>query len=126
MITKACFGILLPFVHIVMVSALSAESLLIFLYSNMMIGCLYTIPFWMSLIQLNRYGACRIGRYVLLDFVFCYVPVIASSIVYETVSGLMDPSPLTGVFTLLLMIILMLISGAFWFLYRCIGKHNRP
>ena len=126
LVTKACCCILLPFVHIVVVSALSVDSLLSFLYSNILIGCLYTIPFWMTLIRLNRYGADRIRRYVILDFVSCYVPVIASSIIYETIAGLLDPSPFTGVFTLLLIIILMLISGAFWFLYRCIGKHNRP
>ena len=123
---KIAFCISLPFVHIVVSSGFPADSFLALLCSNMLIGCLFTIPLWMSLVRINRYGTDQVLRYVLLDFLCCYVPTIGSSLVYETVAELLRPSALTGVLTLLLIIILLLISGVFWLLYGYIGKHNRP
>lgn len=123
---KASFCFVLPFIYEVVKSGIPSDSLIGLFYSNVLIGCLYTIPFWISVLQLHRFGADKLLRYILFDLAFCYAPAVISAIVLETISGLINPSFLTGVFTLLLSIILLLISGVFWILYKCIGKHNRP
>ncbi len=126
LIAKASFCFVLPLAHQLFTSGSLVLSLEWLFLSVVLMGCLYTIPFWMTVSFLYRHHVSGIGRYILLDLGTCFAPAVISSILYEAYSLMAHPSVLTGMYTLLISIILLLISGIFWLLYKIVGKHNRP
>ncbi|MBQ3002445.1 MAG: hypothetical protein IJD82_01810 [Clostridia bacterium] len=124
LILKAVYCFCLPLFH-QLVTAHNV-SLLWGFGSFVLIGCMYTVPMWISLIYMHRYPTYRIGRYVLFDLLFCFTPAVLGSIVYEIASQFAYASALNGFYTLLLFFIFLSVSGVFWLLYMLVGRHNRP
>ena len=123
---KTSYCASLPLLYPLFEFGTNADSFLALLFAFLTIGCLYTVPFWISVYSLSHNRGNDILRFVLLDLSFCYIPVIVSAIAVDTICEFVSSSYLTGIFALLLIIILLLISGVFWILYKYIGKHNRP
>ena len=91
------------------------------------VGCLYTIPFRLTLSKLYKAGEKEIGKYILLDLASCYAPAVTAALLYEAyVEVFVQSAFQNGLYTLLLAIILLLISGIFWILYKFAGRHSRP
>lgn len=88
--------------------------------SAMLVGCLYTFPFWCTLVCLRASKTrVKIRRFIALDALSCFLPPFVSVLTYETVQAVrtVGASPLNGLYTLLLGAVLLLISCLFWALY---------
>ena len=126
LLCKAAYCFFLPLLHVLFTSGSLAESLLWLFVSTVLLGCLYTLPFWCTLSALRgEEGPPRLLRCVGLDAGSCLLPAFASSLVYETVVHLSgNGSALDGLYTLLLFFSLLMISGLFWFLYLLAVRKN--
>lgn len=115
--TISCF-LLVP-VFFVMVSTVNSGLLLMnFIISAVAVGCLYTIPFWMSFGVIKKYRVNKIKKYIVNDFLFCYVPAIFGSLVAEVVDSVIrNSTEMAGLITLIFIIILLSISAVFWLMY---------
>ena len=123
MLIKGAFCFLLPLAHQLFFS----DNLLALFASFVILGCLYTIPFRLTLSKLMKREGSFAWRYVVLDICSCFAPAVTSALMYEAyVEMFVLPSALNGLYTLLLATILLLISGIFWLLYKYAGRHNRP
>lgn len=104
-----------------------SDTLLALFASFVILGCLYTIPFRLTLNKLMKGEGSFAWKYVVLDICSCFVPAVISALMYEAyVEMFVLPSTLNGLYTLLLAVILLLISGIFVLLYKFAGRHNRP
>jgi len=87
------------------------------------IGCLYTIPFWMSAAYLKKYRVSSIKKYILLDFLSCFITaflgVLCSEIVLTVVTA--DTS-VAGLLTIIFAIIFLIISALFWLIYLILAR----
>ena len=124
--SKAAFCFFLPWVHQLITSGSLSSSVLWLFASTVLIGCLYTIPFWISLVAVHRQRVVKIGRYVLMDLLCCFAPAVVASLAFEIYTLFTSASDLAGLYTLLISAIFLLISGIFWLLYLVTGKHTRP
>lgn len=126
LLLKATYCFCLPLFH-QLVTAQQSTSLLWLFLSFVLIGSLYTVPMWFSLVYLRRYTVKKIGKYVLYDWGTCFLPAICSSVIYEiAVQLFVQSSAQNGLYTLLLFFILMSVTGVFGLLYLFAGRHNRP
>lgn len=130
LLIKGTYCFFLPLLHILVTSGELSQSLLWLFVSSVLLGCLYTVPFWLSLSCLRKSSGTRktrVGRYIAWDAGCCLLPAVVSSLLYETGMFLfVEQSRLMGLYTLLLFFIFLLISGVFWFWYKIVGKHTRP
>lgn len=120
----------LPLLHMLATAGSLSESLPWLFTSTVLLGCLYTVPFWCTALAIRK-GKTRLRllRLIGLDAGTCLLPAIASALVYETVLHLTENgSPLDGLYTLLLFFVLLPISGLFWLLYAAANHktHTRP
>ena len=123
LLIKSTFCFLLPLAQQLFFS----RTLLALFASFVALGCLYTIPFRLTLSKLIKGDGSFAWKYVVLDICSCFVPAVASALLYEAyVEMFVLPSALNGLYTLLLAVILLLISGIFVLLYKFAGRHNRP
>lgn len=123
LLLKGTFCFLLPLAQ----QLFAAEDLVWLFVSFVILGCLYTIPFRLTLFGLSKSGEKSVGKYVLLDLASCYAPAVTAALLYEAYVEMFVQSAFqNGLYTLLLAIILLLISGIFWLLYRFAGRHSRP
>ncbi len=130
LLIKGVYCFFLPLLHILATSGALAQSLGWLFVSSVLLGCLYTVPFWLSLSRLRK--SCdtrgtRVGGYIAKDAGCCLLPAVLSALLYEIGMFLFaEQTSLTGLYTLLLFFIFLLISGVFWLWYKIVGKHNRP
>ncbi len=89
------------------------------------IGCLYTIPFWMSVSYFKKYRISSIKKYILMDLISCYlaatVGVLFSEIVYTVITR--DTS-VAGILTVIFSIIFLNISAIFWLMYFVLSRNK--
>lgn len=128
LLIKAVGCFCLPLLQNLLTSGSLGESLAWLFFSTVLLGCLYCIPFWCSLVALlHARSNVKLSRYIGLDALCCLLPAVLSSLLYECcVHMFVRASAQDGLYTVLLSVVLLLISGIFWFLYRFAGKHNRP
>lgn len=117
--TKTISCLLLVPLFFALASAMNDDLLLVkFVISAVVVGCVYTIPFWMSLSVIKKYRVNKIKKYIVNDFLFCYVPAVLGSLITEVVDSIIRSSiEMAGFITLVFMIILLVISAVFWLLY---------
>lgn len=129
LLIKGAYCFFLPLLQVLFTSGVSDAPLWLFL-SAVLLGSLYTVPFWCTLYALKRIGKRpRLLRLIALDAGCCLLPAVVSALAYETVVHLSaNSSPLDGLYTLLVFFILLLISGLFWLLYLLTvhKNHTRP
>lgn len=130
LLLKGAYCFFLPLLHVLVTSGPLTESLLWLFLSTVILGCLYTVPFWFTAAALHKAKKrLRLRRYIALDAGTCLLPAFSSALVYETVLHLTENgSALDGLYTLLLFFILLPISGLFWLLYAATTRkpHTRP
>lgn len=124
LILKAVICILLSPLYILLSSLLTIENgFLYIIISALPIGCIYTVPFWLSLINIRKYRMNRIGQYIVYDMVSCLFPgiigILFTEIIYTVVNSTVEAA---GVITLMFGMIFLLISGAFWLMYFLFSK----
>ncbi len=127
---KAAYCFCLPLLQILITSGKLGESLVWIFSSFILVGCLYTIPFWFSLRSLRRFGISEIFRLrnlIAFDAGCCFAPPVCCALLYEIgIHLIVGPLKQDGLYTLMLLLILLPISGIFWFFYWIAGKHTRP
>lgn len=127
LLIKACYCFCLPLLQLLLTAGSLGESLGWLFATTVLLGCLYTVPFWCSVVTLFRHGGSKLVRLIAWDALCCLAPAVGCSLLYEMGMHLfVRASALDGLYTLLLLIILLFISGIFWLLYRIAGKHTRP
>ena len=129
LLCKACGELLLPVLVLLMLSRDTDGDPLVWLYgTTLLVGCLYTLPFWCTLVCLRASKTrLKIRRFVALDALSCLLPPFASVLTYETVQAVRDvsASSLNGLYTLLLGGSLLLISCLFWALYFLAARFGK-
>lgn len=123
LLAKGAFCFFLPLAQ----QLFSTDELLWVFLSFVVLGCLYTIPFRLTLKKIYQEREKTVGKYILWDLASCYAPAVTAALLYEAYVEMFVQSAFqNGLYTLLLATILLLISGIFWLLYRLAGRHNRP
>lgn len=129
LLCKACGELLLPVLVLLVLSRQTDGNPFVWLYASALtVGCLYTFPFWCTLVCLRASKTrLKIRRFVALDALSCLLPPFASVLTYETVQAVRDASasPLNGLYTLLLGGSLLLISCLFWALYFLAARFGK-
>ncbi|MCH5183723.1 MAG: hypothetical protein J1E00_06070 [Oscillospiraceae bacterium] len=130
LLLKGAYCLFLPLLHVLATSGSLAESLSWLFLSTVLLGCLYTLPFWFTASAIRKAKKhLHLLRFIALDAGTCLLPAFVSALVYETVLHLTENgSSLDGLYTLLLFFILLPISGLFWLLYAAVNRtsHTRP
>ena len=106
--------------------ALNSELLLFyFILSAIPVGCLYTIPFWISVSFVRKYKVGNIKRYIFLDIISCYLPAVFGSLVTEVIDSVIRQSTeMAGLITVMFSIILLLITLIFWLMYLLYSRNK--
>ena len=85
----------------------------------LVISCLYTVPFWLTLTHIKKYRVDGIKAAIKLDALCCLLPAFAGVIITETVSVLIfGKGAADGFITLVFAAVFILITAVFWLLYR--------
>ncbi len=126
LILKAIFCFLLAPIDLLIAGLLTVENNFMFVILSVLpVGCLYTVPFWLTLIELKKFRHNRVGPYILLDSGVCLVPAffgaLASDIFVTVANGRTNADGLT---TIIFGVIFLLISLTFWLLYFVFSKRK--
>ncbi len=93
-----------PFVHI--------------LLASIPVGCLYTIPFWLTLKQFKTYRCSSIKSFALWDALSCLLPAVIGILFTEIVYTVISHDTLfAGFITLVFSAIFLAITFVFWLVY---------
>ena len=124
LLLKGTYCFFLPLLHMLATSGSLSASLPWLLVSTVLLGCLYTVPFWCTAYAIRKAETKpRLLRCIGPDAGACLLPAVASALVYEVILHLSgNGSPLDGLYTLLLFFILLPISGLFWLLYAAVNR----
>lgn len=119
LIAKTIFSVLLsPLFFILSFAMINDDTFLHIIFSALPIGCLFTIPFWMSLSKIKEYCLNGVRRYIMYDFVSCVIPAILgilfTEIIYTIIVQNVEGS---GIFTLIFSAIFLIIAMIFWMMY---------
>jgi hypothetical protein len=118
-IKASCCALLGPFY-----AALNALIEIEHMYFNLtvpvlIVACLYTIPFWVTLAYIKKYRVPGIKKAIKLDALCCLLPACAGMIITETVIVLSaGRGAADGFITLVFAAVFVIISAVFWLLYK--------
>ena len=130
LLLKGVYCFFLPLLHVLVTSGPLSDFLPWLLVSTVLLGCLYTVPFWCTASAIRKAEKSpRLLRCIGLDAGTCLLPAFIAALLYETVLSLTgNGSPLNGLYTLLLFFILLPISCLFWLLYAAVKRktYTRP
>ena len=119
-----CF-LLTPLFFAITYTLNSDYILFYFIVSAIPVGCIYTIPLWVSLSIIKKYKVGNIKKYILLDLLSCYLPAVLGSLVTEVVDSVIRQSTdMAGLITIMFAIILIVISLLFWFAYLLFSRNK--
>ena len=118
-IIKSVFSISLAPLYILISALLTIEDAFLYVvFSIIPIGSLYTLPFWLSLVQIKKYRVSKISKYIICDSLYNFLPAIAGILISEIIVTVVNGSTVAdGVATAIFGIIFVLISLIFWLLY---------
>lgn len=127
LIVKCVYCAFLPILTALVAAVTEIEdSFLYIVFSLLPLGCLYTVPFWLSLRILKKYRVSGLKRFLLLDALTCFVPVLLSSVLAETVTFLVTKEMQgLGITTLCVTVICLLVTLVFWCLYFAFYKSGK-
>ncbi len=116
---KAVGCLLLSPLFLLISSVLSIENVFVTIVLSVVpVGCLFTLPFWLTLNFIRKFRTSKIGKYILLDAVSCLIPAIFGVLFTEIVYTVINHSTFaSGILTVILTAIFILISLIFWLLY---------
>ncbi|MBE6691778.1 MAG: hypothetical protein E7586_00395 [Ruminococcaceae bacterium] len=119
LITKAVFCVCLSPLYMLLSALLTIEDGFLYLvFSIVPVVCLYTIPFWITLIFIKKYPVVKIGKYALFDCLCCFAPavlgMVLADVAYTVAWGATNVS---GIMTLIFVVIYLIITLVFVLLY---------
>ncbi len=129
LIIKAVFCFLLSPLYSVFSYLINIENgFLYIVFSILPIACIFTVPFWLSLVYIKKHRVVMKRKYIVYDTVSVIIPsffgVLASEIVQILSNG---KTAADGIVTVMLSAIFVLIASAFWLAYYIFSyKKNRP
>ncbi len=130
LIIKIVFCALLSQLYLLISSLLSVEDNFLFiLLVTVPIFCLYTVPFWVSLIYIKRFRVNKILKYITLDALCCLLPAFLSVVISEVIYTVAYNSTIgAGVITIIFTTVYVIISLIFWLFYYIFSykTKNRP
>lgn len=128
LIIKVIYAVLLPFLTELAGMLFDAENALVFLFFSMFfMGLFYAVPFLMTLQGIRREEADKkeIRKFILYDFAFLLFPVIIATVLAESIFAVFNSdSHGLGFFSVLSIVILTLITLAFWLAYFVFRKRQ--
>ena len=124
LIYKAAFCVMLaPLYALFSMTIRIDDAFLYVIVSVLPIGCLYTLPFWPSLISIKKYRVSKIGKYILFDFLVCFLPALLGILFSEIITTLINGATLAdGFATVIFFVIFSIVSLVFWLLYLVFSK----
>ena len=124
LIYKAALCVILaPLYALLSVVVSSDNTILYLIVSCVPIGCVYTIPFWASLVHIKKYRVGKVGKYVLYDAVSCFLPAVFGFLALEIVTAIANGSTSAdGFVTMIFFVIFSLLSALFWLMYLIYSK----
>ncbi len=119
LIIKAAFCVILAPLYMLLSNLLYIEDGFLFILVTVIpIGCLFTLPFWLTAFHLLKYRVKKIGRFILLDAAVCLAPALISTVFCELVYVLINgKTAADGILTIIFASIFFIISLIFWLLY---------
>jgi len=130
LVLKAVFCFLLaPLYALISLLFTVEDGFMYILLSIIPTGCLFTIPFWFSLVKIKKYRVSKIGKYIVYDSITCLIPAIFSFLFLEVVSTITNgKSSADGFVTLVFSVIFLIVVFIFWFMYWLFSykENNRP
>lgn len=123
---KAVYCALLAPLYLIISTLISVtDSFLYVLLTVIPAGCLYTVPFWISVTYLHKYRVCGIKKYVLFDAVSCFLPAVLASLFVEIIySVTVDMSAVSGIVTLIFTMVYFAVTILFWLVYLLLYKRK--
>ncbi|HBR30547.1 MAG: hypothetical protein PHD46_04420 [Eubacteriales bacterium] len=129
---KLVYAVCLPFLTELIAMLFDYENPVIYLFSAMfMLGLLYTAPFALTLRALrrapiNKKAGESLRKIIFNDLVYVLIPIILSTILCDVVFLIIYPeTKYQGVFSALVISIVVLITLSFWLLYRLFMKKTK-
>ena len=115
---KAVFSLLLGPVYVLISLIVPDAGFVSVVAALIPIGCIYTVPFWLTLIYIHKYRANNVRRAFLLDCAFCFLPALLGVVSCEAVSVLVNgPSPVDGFISIVFCAVFALVTSAFGLAY---------
>ena len=123
-IIKVIFSLMLAPMYVLFSSFMNIEDgFLHIILSVVPIACLYTLPYWVSLVYIKKYPSPSIGKYILFDSVSCLIPAFFGILITEIIITVINGKTLAdGITTLIFTVIFAVISLIFWLLYFIFSK----
>ena len=119
LVIKAVFCLLLAPLYTLISRILYFEdAFLHILISIVSTGCLFTIPFWFSLLFIKKHRVSKVGKYIVYDFIVCFAPSVLGILTSEIISTIVNGKMVSdGFVTLIFTVIFSLTAMLFWLLY---------
>lgn len=123
-IIKVIFSLMLAPMYLLCSSFMNIEDgFLYIILSVVPIACLYTLPFWVSLVHIKKYPSQSIGKYILIDSISCLIPAVSGILITEIIITVINGKTIAdGITTLIFTAIFAMISLIFWLLYFIFSK----
>ncbi len=123
-IIKVIFSLMLAPMYVLFSSLMNIEDGFMYIILSVVpIACLYTLPYWVSLVYIKKYQSKAIGTYVFFDSVSCLLPAFSGILITEIIITVVNGKTLAdGITTLIFTSIFVIISLIFWLLYFIFGK----
>lgn len=123
-IYKAVFSLMLAPLYMLLSYAINTDDgFLDIILSVIPIGCLYTVPFWISLAYIKKYRVERLGKYIALDALITLMPAIFGILFSEIIVTLINgTSSANGFSTVVFSSLYIIVSLIFWLLYFVFSK----
>lgn len=124
LIYKTSFSLMLAPLYALLSMTVKIEDAFLYLIVSILpIGCLYTVPFWPSLVTVKKYRVPKIGKYVILDILACLLPAFCGILLFDIITALVNGTSFAdGFSTLIFSVIFSLVSFVFWLLYLLLSK----
>ena len=119
LITKAVLCVCLSPLYMLISALLTIQDGFLYLVCSIVpVVCLYTVPYWISLVYIKKYPVAKIGKYAIFDLIFCLIPAILS-IVLSDVAYIIayGNSDIYGIMSLIFIAIYFIVTAIFILLY---------
>lgn len=126
MIGKAVYSTLITPACILISSFFNVTNPLLYIIIALIpIGCLYTIPFWISASYIRKYRVGKIGKYVIYDLISCFIPAFFGILFFEIIYTIIVENIIaSGLLTIIFSIIFIIVSALFWIAYLIFSKRK--
>jgi hypothetical protein len=91
----------------------------------MPIACMFTLPFWLTLVYVRKYPTGSIVKCVVLDATCNILPAFLAILLSEVIMAIaVEKTTAHGMITLIFLVLFLLIALLFWLLYFVFSKQK--